>query len=123
MWGLAPVNGQFRVLTGDAMVLSVCAPLPAAELSRRMTAPGPAGRRFSDLAERTAHELGPTERHWFLAAELPAGDDAKVIHEAADLLFHVMVGLTARKIPIERVLAELARRFGTSGHVEKAQRK
>ena len=28
-----------------------------------------------------------------------------VIHEAADLLFHVMVGLTARKIPIERVLA------------------
>ncbi|HSD91193.1 MAG TPA: bifunctional phosphoribosyl-AMP cyclohydrolase/phosphoribosyl-ATP diphosphatase HisIE [Kofleriaceae bacterium] len=57
-----------------------------------------------------------------LAAELPAGDDTKVIHETADLLFHVMVGLTARKIPIERILDELARRFGTSGHTEKASR-
>jgi len=57
-----------------------------------------------------------------LAAELPAGDDDKVVHETADLLFHVMVGLTARRIPIERVFEELARRFGTSGHVEKASR-
>jgi phosphoribosyl-ATP pyrophosphohydrolase/phosphoribosyl-AMP cyclohydrolase len=58
-----------------------------------------------------------------LAAELPAGDAKKVVHETADLLFHVMVGLTARRIPIADVFAELARRFGTSGHVEKAARK
>jgi phosphoribosyl-ATP pyrophosphohydrolase/phosphoribosyl-AMP cyclohydrolase len=57
-----------------------------------------------------------------LAAELPAGSDDKVIREAADLLFHVMVGLTARKIPVSAVLDELARREGTSGHVEKASR-
>ncbi|HUJ61442.1 MAG TPA: bifunctional phosphoribosyl-AMP cyclohydrolase/phosphoribosyl-ATP diphosphatase HisIE [Kofleriaceae bacterium] len=57
-----------------------------------------------------------------LAAELPDGDDAKVIHETADLLFHVMVGLTARGIPIAKIYAELARRAGTSGHVEKASR-
>lgn len=63
------------------------------------------------------------EEHGELAAELPAGDDAKVIHETADLLFHVMVGLGARRIPIEAVLDELTRRFGTSGHVEKARRK
>jgi phosphoribosyl-AMP cyclohydrolase / phosphoribosyl-ATP pyrophosphohydrolase len=63
------------------------------------------------------------EEHGELAAELPAGDDGKVVHEAADLIFHVMVGLAARRIPVEAVLAELARRFGTSGHVEKAQRK
>jgi phosphoribosyl-ATP pyrophosphohydrolase/phosphoribosyl-AMP cyclohydrolase len=62
------------------------------------------------------------EEHGELAAELPAGDDAKVIHETADLLFHIMVGLGARRIPIEAVLGELARRFGTSGHVEKARR-
>jgi phosphoribosyl-ATP pyrophosphohydrolase/phosphoribosyl-AMP cyclohydrolase len=62
------------------------------------------------------------EEHGELAAELPAGDDDKVVHETADLLFHVMVGLTSRRIPIERVFAELARRFGTSGHVEKASR-
>jgi phosphoribosyl-AMP cyclohydrolase / phosphoribosyl-ATP pyrophosphohydrolase len=57
-----------------------------------------------------------------LAAELPDGPDDKVIYEAADLIFHVMVGLTARRIPIESVTAELARRFGTSGHTEKAAR-
>lgn len=62
------------------------------------------------------------EEHGELAAELPAGDDGKVVHETADLLFHVMVGLAARRIPLEAVLAELTRRFGTSGHVEKAQR-
>jgi phosphoribosyl-ATP pyrophosphohydrolase/phosphoribosyl-AMP cyclohydrolase len=57
-----------------------------------------------------------------LAAELPSGDDSKVVHEAADLIFHVMVGLTARRIPVTSVLDELARRFGTSGHAEKASR-
>jgi phosphoribosyl-ATP pyrophosphohydrolase/phosphoribosyl-AMP cyclohydrolase len=62
------------------------------------------------------------EEHGEIAAELPDGDEAKVVHETADLLFHVMVGLTARRIPIERVLDELARRFGTSGHAEKAAR-
>jgi phosphoribosyl-ATP pyrophosphohydrolase/phosphoribosyl-AMP cyclohydrolase len=63
------------------------------------------------------------EEHGELAAELPAGEDAKVIHETADLLFHVMVGLAARRIPLDAVLGEIARRFGTSGHVEKAQRR
>ncbi len=62
------------------------------------------------------------EEHGELAAELPAGDTAKVVHETADLLFHVMVGLVARRIPIEAVFTELARRFGTSGHAEKAAR-
>lgn len=58
-----------------------------------------------------------------LAVELADGADGKVIHETADLLFHVMVGLVARKIPLEAVYAELGRRFGVSGHVEKASRK
>jgi phosphoribosyl-ATP pyrophosphohydrolase/phosphoribosyl-AMP cyclohydrolase len=62
------------------------------------------------------------EEHGELAAELPAGEDAKVIHETADVIFHIMVGLAARRIPIEAVLGELTRRFGTSGHVEKARR-
>jgi phosphoribosyl-AMP cyclohydrolase / phosphoribosyl-ATP pyrophosphohydrolase len=62
------------------------------------------------------------EEHAELAAELPDGADDKVVHEAADLIFHVMVGLAARAIPIARIEAELARRFGTSGHVEKASR-
>ena len=68
---------------------------------------------LAKIAEETAE----------LAAELPSGTDERVVSETADVMFHVMVGLTARKIPIERVFAELARRFGTSGHVEKASRK
>src|SRR4051812_14471808 len=63
------------------------------------------------------------EEHGELAAELRYGDDATAIHETADLLFHVMVGLAARKIPLDAVLGELAGRFGTSGHVEKASRR
>jgi phosphoribosyl-ATP pyrophosphohydrolase/phosphoribosyl-AMP cyclohydrolase len=62
------------------------------------------------------------EEHGELAAELPDGDEADVIHETADLIFHVMVGLCARKIAFEKISAELARRFGTSGHAEKAAR-
>jgi phosphoribosyl-ATP pyrophosphohydrolase/phosphoribosyl-AMP cyclohydrolase len=62
------------------------------------------------------------EEHGELAAELPDGPDDQVVYETADLLFHVMVGLGARRIPIARVLVELARRFGVSGHVEKAAR-
>ena len=68
------------------------------------------------ILEKIAEESGE------LAAELPAGDAHAVVHETADLLFHVMVGLAARRIPIEAIFAELARRFGTSGHVEKARR-
>jgi len=62
------------------------------------------------------------EEHGELAAELPAGDEDDVIHETADLLFHVMVGLVARRIPLAQVQEELARRFGIGGHVEKASR-
>ena len=69
------------------------------------------------ILEKIAEESGE------LAAELPSGTDERVVSETADLIFHVMVGLTARRIPIDRVLAELARRFGTSGHAEKAARK
>jgi phosphoribosyl-ATP pyrophosphohydrolase/phosphoribosyl-AMP cyclohydrolase len=62
------------------------------------------------------------EEHGELADELPAGAADKVVHETADLLFHVMVGLVWRGIPLDDVWAELARRFGVSGHAEKAAR-
>lgn len=68
------------------------------------------------ILEKIAEESGE------LAAELSGGTDERVVSETADLIFHVMVGLTARRIPVERVFLELARRFGTSGHAEKAAR-
>jgi phosphoribosyl-ATP pyrophosphohydrolase/phosphoribosyl-AMP cyclohydrolase len=62
------------------------------------------------------------EEHGELAAELPAGPEAAVVHETADLLFHVLVGLEARGVPVAAVWAELERRFGRSGHDEKRSR-
>lgn len=57
-----------------------------------------------------------------LAEELPAGNREAVVHETTDLLFHVLVGLVARDIDVAEVWTELGRRFGVSGHVEKASR-
>ena len=42
--------------------------------------------------------------------------------EAADVLYHLLVMLAARDIPLSAVLAELDRREGTSGLEEKAAR-
>ncbi len=50
------------------------------------------------------------------------GDDTELIGEAADLLFHLMVLLSAKDIPLSDVLTELDRREGTSGLDEKAAR-
>jgi phosphoribosyl-ATP pyrophosphohydrolase len=53
-----------------------------------------------------------------------AGDEAddRVVSEAADLLYHMLVVLACRNVSLERVEAELARRFGVSGLAEKAAR-
>ncbi len=50
-------------------------------------------------------------------------DDGQVIYEMADLWFHCLVLLAQRGLTAEQVLNELDRRFGLSGHDEKASRK
>jgi len=57
-----------------------------------------------------------------LAQAIASETDERVVSEAADALYHVLVGLRWRAIPLRRVLAELGRRLGTSGHAEKAGR-
>lgn len=47
----------------------------------------------------------------------------KLIHEAADLWFHIMVLLSSEDIASKEVLDELEKRFGFSGLEEKNQRK
>jgi phosphoribosyl-ATP pyrophosphohydrolase/phosphoribosyl-AMP cyclohydrolase len=49
-------------------------------------------------------------------------DDRRVVSEAADLLYHVLVGFSARGIAPHEVALELGRRFGLSGLDEKASR-
>jgi phosphoribosyl-AMP cyclohydrolase / phosphoribosyl-ATP pyrophosphohydrolase len=57
-----------------------------------------------------------------LGRALESEGDERVVSEAADLLYHLLVALRWRAIPLRRVLAELGRRLGTSGHAEKAAR-
>ena len=47
----------------------------------------------------------------------------KIIYEVADLWFHTLVLLAQQNLHPDDVLKELERRFGTSGLVEKANRK
>ena len=49
-------------------------------------------------------------------------DRAGLVGEAADLIFHLLVLLNTKDVPFDEVLAELARREGTSGIAEKAAR-
>ena len=48
--------------------------------------------------------------------------DERVVSEAADLVYHTLVLLACRDVPLARVEEELARRFGVSGLDEKAAR-
>ena len=54
--------------------------------------------------------------------EAVKGDRTKLVSEAADVLFHLLVMLAARDVTLAEVEAELARRAGTSGIAEKAAR-
>ncbi len=49
-------------------------------------------------------------------------DREQIIYETADLWFHCMVMLAQKGLSADDVLGELARRFGVSGHDEKASR-
>ena len=64
-----------------------------------------------------------TEESGELAEALLEKDAAHIAHEAADLIFHTLVGLEATGVPVDAVFAELRRRFGVSGIDEKASRK
>ena len=50
------------------------------------------------------------------------GDKDKIVYEIADLWFHTLVLLAQQNLHPDDVLNELARRFGMSGLVEKANR-
>ena len=48
---------------------------------------------------------------------------AQVVHETADLLFHVLVLFASLAVKYATILDELTKRFGTSGIEEKNNRK
>ncbi|MGB7157306.1 MAG: phosphoribosyl-ATP diphosphatase, partial [Tepidisphaeraceae bacterium] len=71
--------------------------------------------------ERCAKKLGEEAVEIVIAAVHQ--DDAALKAEAADLLYHLLVLLEVRGIPLADVLAVLDARAGTSGLDEKAARK
>ena len=54
--------------------------------------------------------------------EAVKGDNAALTNEAADVLYHLLVMLASRNVALDDVMVELARRQGTSGIAEKANR-
>lgn len=54
--------------------------------------------------------------------EAVRGDRARLVAEAADALYHLLVMCAARDVSLAEIEAELARREGTSGIAEKAAR-
>lgn len=75
---------------------------------------------FFQGRHKIAQKLGEEAVETVIAA--CSGDDANIVPEAADLMFHLLVLLVDAGLTLDDVRAELARREGQSGHDEKAGR-
>ncbi|NNM81048.1 MAG: phosphoribosyl-ATP diphosphatase [Burkholderiales bacterium] len=75
------------------------------------------GKGQDAILKKIAEEAGET----LLASK--DGDTLHIVRETADLWFHSLVMLSWHGLRPEDVLAELERREGVSGNVEKAGRK
>lgn len=76
---------------------------------------------FAKGPEKCAEKFG--EEAIEAIIEAVKNDRSKLTSEAADVLYHLLVMLAARDVTLNDVIAELARREGTSGITEKAARK
>lgn len=70
--------------------------------------------------ERCAKKLGEEATETIIAAL--AQDNRALTREAADLVYHLLVLLESKRVPLSDVLTELQSRMGTSGLAEKAAR-
>jgi phosphoribosyl-ATP pyrophosphohydrolase len=70
--------------------------------------------------EKCAKKLGEEAAETVIAGV--SQDNAALTGEAADLLYHLLVLLEVRNVPLDDVLAELERRMRQSGLEEKAAR-
>ncbi len=65
-------------------------------------------------------KIGEEATETVLAAK--SGEKDKIVHEIADLWFHTLVLLAQLGLKPDDILKELERRFGVSGHEERAAR-
>jgi phosphoribosyl-ATP pyrophosphohydrolase/phosphoribosyl-AMP cyclohydrolase len=102
----------------DALEATILARLAAAAGTRsyvRSLVDHPGGTR---VAEKVVEEAG--ELSVELAKSAPSAE--RITAEAADLIFHVLVGLAQRGVSLADVERELRKRAGVSGLDEKAAR-
>ncbi len=77
-------------------------------------------RLHSEGLDAILNKMGEEAVETIIAAK--NGDSSAIVHETADLWFHTLVMLSDCGLGPKDVLAELERRFGTSGIEEKASR-
>ena len=70
--------------------------------------------------DKILKKIGEESTETIIAAK--DADNGKIIYEVADLWFHTLVLLAHQGLSPDDVLAELDKRFGVSGHQEKASR-
>lgn len=75
---------------------------------------------YSKGLDAILKKIGEEATETVMAAKDQAND--KIVYEVADLWFHTLVLLAHQNLQPDDVLNELARRFGLSGLVEKANR-
>ena len=95
----------------ETIVASRATASPDDSWTARLLAKGP---------EKAAEKFG--EEAIEALIEAVRGDRARLTSEAADVLFHLLVMLRARDVPLADVMAELDRRQSLSGLQEKASR-
>ncbi len=74
---------------------------------------------FAKGRPKIAQKLGEEAVETVIAA---MAQPDKIVSEAADLIFHLLVLLADADVTLDDVRAELMRREGVSGHTEKAAR-
>ncbi|MBT5559951.1 MAG: phosphoribosyl-ATP diphosphatase [Proteobacteria bacterium] len=70
--------------------------------------------------DKILKKIGEESAETIIAAK--DADNDKIIYEVADLWFHTLVLLAHQGLSPNDVLTELDKRFGVSGHLEKASR-
>lgn len=70
--------------------------------------------------DKILKKIGEESTETIIAAK--DADNDKIIYEVADLWFHTLVLLAHQGLSPDDVLAELDKRFGVPGHLEKASR-
>lgn len=103
---------EFDLSALERLVAERAAAEPAASYTRQLLDSG---------VERCAKKLGEEGVEAALAAVM--NDREGLTKESADVLFHLLVLLRARGIPLADVYAELKSRMAQSGLAEKAARR